>query len=369
MKALTLLWPLMLLLGGVLPGPALAQDTAAWPEVVIQDLGGFGQPMPAARVRIPPGWRSEGGISWTDSRCMAGRMQTRWRTSSPDGQTAVEMLPGLSWQLSGTQISMNPCPALPLPSLRAYLESFVRQERPEARVLDYRDRPDLAQKQAAMNRSQGGAPPGVRQWVESGQILIGYQSGGRDLRELFSATASFSQMQGNVVGGSASVSAVRAPNGQLDMALAERIGATMKADPAWLDQVRRNGERALAQDDQQQKAMIQQWHAQRMAAINTKYALQRAQDASGTRAIQATGAAQTAIYQSNSATDDQIQRRSLEAIGSYNTYDDPVDKAHVIVPIEPNAGERVLRLDSGDYLRTGDPYLNPAGSVELQQIP
>jgi hypothetical protein len=61
-----------------------------------------------------------------------------------------------------------------------------------------------------------------------------------------------------------------------------------------------------------------------------------------------------------------MHRRNLEAIGEYNSYADPSGGGIVR---ESTQYDRVLRTESGDYISTNDPYLNPAGTEELQRIP
>jgi len=332
--------------------------------VSIDDINGFGRPMRALTAQIPAGWRSQGGIRWDNSTdCVSNRMRINWLASAPDGKTAYEVMPGLSWQVAGTENQFNPCPAVPLNSARAYLERVVGQRHPGARVITYRERPDLASQLA-----QGAAPnPNGRSRFDAGQILIGYRDGNVEMREVLTAMLSFSEVQGNVVGGAPSVSALRSPDGKLDFALAEQIGQSMKADKQWIPMMQQATQRAIKDISDRQAAGISAWHNRRMAEINSRGAADRS--AIARESNREVAQIYSNVWKNGQATDERIHRRNLEATGEYNTYANPGENTNVQSSI--HNGPRVFSHGDNRYSTTDDPYAqpNPYNSTELERIP
>lgn len=343
------------------PAPAAAVAQADQP-VDIVDGQGFGQPMAAATARVPAGWRTQGGVNWNrQTNCIANQLRIEWLASSPDGQQALEILHGFNWQVQGTQIQMNPCPAVPFNSTQAFLAAVVQQRRQGARIVEYRDRPDLAQ------AARASAPPpqnGAQMHYDVGQMLIAYQVNGQEVRELFGATVTFSQMQGNVMGGTSMVFAQRAPEGQLDPKLGDRIAASIKANPQWLAMMQDASRSAEQRFSSNQRQEIDRWHASEMSRINAQGAADRAAIRSRTNAEVAQIYANTNA--NTQATNDNIHRRNLEGIGEYNTYRD-ANGNNVRASI--HGGQRVIRNPDGTYTTTNNPYATPpAGGEELKRV-
>lgn len=194
-------------------------------------------------------------------------------------------------------------------------------------------------------------------------MLVAYQGDGQEFREVFSTSVMFTEMQGNVVGGAATVSSLRAPNGQLDFRLAERINASVKANQQWQAETARISQQSVDSYARRQSDEISQWHNGRMADINARGAADRAAIRSNTARDVANINSQN--FANTSATDDNIQRRTLDGIGSYNTYNDPAGGNTVQADINY---DRVIRNDNGSYTGSNDPYYNPAGSTELERV-
>lgn len=331
-------------------------------SVEIIDASGFAPPMTAANVEIPASWRSQGGVTWYPAtNCITNKVRFEWRARSRDDLQGVEIMPGYTWQVQGTQLQMNPCPAQPFRSVRQFLEAVVQQRRAGARVLHYRDRPDLVAARAAQNTQQ--AHPQMRARVESGQVLIGYESSGVEFREVLGTTVDFTELQGNVVGGAQLVFAFRAPNGQLDFASGERMTSTFQLNRAWAEKMVAALRSAEQRFSSAQSQAIGQWHAREMARIDAEGAADRAAiRASSSRDVARVHAETDANTQ---ATNDRIHRRTLEGVGEYNTYQ---GAGGTQVRSSIHGGQRVLRLPNGVYTSTDDPYFNPAGSRELQRV-
>ena len=329
----------------------------------IVDSNGFGQPMVAVELQVPAGWQSVGGVSWNDAtNCIANQLQLAWSAMAPDSLTTIEILPGFNWQVAGTEIQMNPCPAAPYRSTREFLVATVQRTRPGARVLEYRALPELERQMAQAN--QGNPQAQLRH--DAGRLLIGYRKDGVEMREMLTAAVTFSQMQGNVVAGTATIQALRAPEGRLDPELGQRIAASMQPNPQWMQAMRQRSMANLQRHSTAQSSSINDWHNRQMAIINARGAADRA--AIRMRTNQEVAGIYGAIAANTSATNDAIHRRTLEGVGEYNSYAG-TDGSTVQSSI--HGGDRVFQdnVDPNVAYSTSDPYHDPAGATELERIP
>jgi len=339
---------------------AVARGGSQPAEIV--DAQGAGQPMTAATLQIPAGWQTQGGIDWQRANpCVGNQMRMTWVASSPDGSQAFEIMHPFTWQLRGRSIQMNPCPVLALASTRDFLMAVVQQRRPGARVLDYRDRPDLA---ASAEAQASAMPQGMQRRTEAGELLIAYAApSGSETQERLWTSVNFTTLQSSVMGNAGTVYAHRRVGGTPDAALGARIAGSMQLDPQWLAMVRETGSRIEREYSGNQRRQIDQWHAREMARINAQGAADRAAIRSQTQREIAGIQAQT--YANTQATNDRIHRRNLEGIGEYNTYSNTSGEP---VRSSIHGGNRVLQHSNGSYSSTNDPYYQPPGSVELQRV-
>lgn len=329
---------------------------AALAATTIEDESLAGQRMVAVTVDVPSNWKTEGGVFWDrSSDCVGNHMRLKWRASSADAQRVFEIMPGYTWQLQGTELQMNPCPSLPVQSPRQFLE-IVAQRYPGARIVEYRDRPDLS-KPTSPGQYGGTAR------IDGGELVISYVQGDTTVRESLTTMLNVTELQGNVVIGVPAVYAMRSSNGDIDAKLGDQIRASMRPDPQWMALVQQTSAAVVEQVSHRQRAQIAAWHAREMGRINARGAMERSQIAMQTSREVAQIYSDT--WANSQATDDRIQRRTLEAIGSYNTYANPKDGVNVRESIDY---DRVLRTQSGDYISTNDPNYNPAGTEELERV-
>lgn len=328
-------------------------------DVTIIHAKGFNHPMPVATVRIPSEWVTRGGIEWDrQTQCVSNMMRFGWTASSPDGSQGFEIRPGYTWQVQGTENPMNPCSPLPVNSVRDFLNMIVNQRYGNrARVLEFRNRPDLVQGMQAGNASgQAGARH------EAGQILIGYAAEGREFRESIIVTVVFTELQGNIMAGAGIVYAQYAVDGKLDFESGETTRKSMQPNKQWLamwGNFTRDAGNRIAQEQSQG---ITRWHNDQMAAINLKGANDRSQIRMQTQREVAQIFSQT--WQSTQAND-RIHRRNLEAIGEYNTCKDPGSNVPVRGTIHNN---HVWKFGDGRYVSTNDANFKPGNGVELTRI-
>ncbi len=344
--------------------PATSQANpvgAAFKRVSIMDnITDPSHPVRAGGVEIPADWQLTGGIGWDRSgQCVSNYLRMHWRATSTDGTQFFEAMPGYTWQLEGNDNPMNPCGTLRLRSAREFLETVMRQRHADARIVEYRNRPDLAQAQAASSpvSSMGSARH------EAGQLIVAFGSAGGERHESYTAMLTITELQGSVVIGAPGVYLQRAPAHRLDFALGDRIRDSMTADASWVQQGTYANQQALARISQEQSNRIAMWHSTRMGQINARGAAERSQIAMQTSRevaqIYSDG------WKQSMATDERMQRGSVEAIRGVNTYRDHVSGDVVEGSVHY---DQMLRTDGGDYLSTNDPNFRPWGTEELEQI-
>ena len=337
-------------------------DTSRMQPAQIIDQNGFGQPMVAADVQIPAGWQAVGGVAWNDAtNCVANQLQLGWTAMAPDSLTAVEILPGFHWQVAGTEIQMNPCPAAPWRSTREFLEATVQRTRPGARVLGYERLADVEQQMA--QAAQANPQAQIRH--DAGRLMIGYAKDGVEMRELLSTAITFSSVQGNVVAGTATISSLRAPEGRMDPELGKRIGDSMRPNPQWMQAMRQRSMASLQRYDNAQRSSINDWHNRQMAIINARGNADRA--AIRMRGNQETAGIYNAIAAGNSRSSDTVQRQTIDGIYERNSHAG-IDGS--VVQSSIHGGDRVFQDNNDPNIAysTNDPYAAPANATELQQM-
>lgn len=322
-----------------------AQGSAGLQRVEIIDRNGFERPMTASTVLVPAGWPTRGGVVWnTQALCGGAGYNVDFRATAPDGRAEVHFLPMENWQWNSMGApAMSGCRQARIASIRQYLEDFVQRQRPGARVLDYRPRPDLAEPLQQLAQSSPMPMGDMRTWVEGGELLIAYDLNGVDTRETIANAAVFNLMRTDgmmgmpgtevLTGSTLPGFAMRAPNGQLDFNLAETIRSSAEANPAW--------EQRIAK------------HNTAIARTNLEGARKRAQITARTneeiRQMQADS------WRRSNESSDYLAREGSEAIRGVETY---TDRYGETVELD-NTYNNAWQLDDGDYIMTNDPDFNP----------
>ena len=335
---------------GLPPGAIRVQKAA------IVDSSGFEQPMTAISLLIPAGWQTQGGVNWQQNMAGCGRRTPHlaWTARSPDGYSAIEIIPGENWNGTNSPVAATAqqgCPNVWISSAREYIQTWVHYNRPGATILDYLERADFVaevEKQIQQQREmqQRYATPGMemRQWAEGGQALLSYQQQGREMREIIGMSVTFSllRMEGVMPGeivenlslASAPGYAVRAPAGQLDLNVAEMLRKSPRPNPQWVAK--------MAQ------------HNNKIAQINLKGARDRsrliAQHGEEMRKIQRES------WDSYNASRDCLHRETTETIRGTETYNDPYYGGTVELD---NTYEHAWQLNDGTYVLTHDPSFEP----------
>lgn len=335
------------------------------------DPSGFGQPMPAYSLRIPATWQDQGSVQWSSNGCLAASPSLVWRARSADGRVAMEFIP--RWASQQTSQYAAPiyrnCPTAPFNGIRDYLQSLASQRRPGARVLDYRERPDLvARMQVPQLPDQGGLMVRMQMHGEAGEILVAWEENGQAMRESIVAIGTVTDVtadmamvgtqhaRGLLTNGAMSLSA---PDGQLDFDLLEQVRASIAVEPEWRGQLARM-QQEMANDDQRTQAEIARINA-RGSQIAMQEIAKRGQIMADTRAEVAT--INTGIWNTTQATTAAMHERGIDTLRGVQPYYDPIRG----MPVEVDNSYRYLwRLADGSYYQTNDVNFNPVQALGLE---
>jgi hypothetical protein len=352
--------------GGALPANALLVQVA---EIV--DATGFGRPMTAARILVPSGWRTEGGVQWATRPCQEPATFA-WSATAPDGRSGVTLFPADTW-VAGSSGSGD-CMAGDYRDARSYLTAMIQARERGARVLDYRARPDLLEANKeyveGMIRLVSQSGTGMRAWADAGEVLYAFERNGAELRGTVSAAAMFySSELKNPLGGAPLWSlsagtfgafAAFAPDGQLDLARSEAIRKSLKPDVEWAREWLKVKERIGA-------ANVQATRERAALIVASGAALTRATIESNQMATRNYADVASSTSSSTSATDDRMQRERIEAIRGVETYHDPVEGGTVQLD---NTYDHAWRVNNQNaYILTNDPNFNPGlYDIDAQQL-
>jgi hypothetical protein len=339
-----------------LPPGAIRVERA---EVI--DRNGFEKPLVALTLFKPVGWRAEGGVEWDPTNTCGLGTRFNWRATAADNASAIQIVPQEKWNHGNFELPPN-CLMSRVDGARAYLEWWVARNRRGARVLDYRDRPEMVEPYKALN-SVTPMPGGeLRSWVQAGEVLIGHTQGGRELREAISTIVwirlnRFAPIGPNeplqlLQGESLFGFAMRAPNGTLDFKTVDALRQSVRVGPEW------NARMMQAATERHQIAMEA---GRQMAADNLRGAQQRSQIIAQT--AQDINDIQMGTWQNTSRTMDRTQRERIEAIRGVETYNDPHYGGTVQLS---NHFEHAWQLRDGTYVLTNDVHFDPNRALGIE---
>lgn len=349
---------------------ALPPGTLRLQKAQIIDPSGFDRPMVAATMLIPAGYRPQGGIAWNlRARETCGiDYSLEWSATSPDGLGAVGFTTPRRWNATqsadGMPLPLPPaCTNAAFSSAREFLEGWARNAYPDMRVLDYRERPDLAagwkpfadllmevQAQIPVRNME------KRSWADGGELLIARTVNGTEVRETIATGVMIThtrwtdymnpgRVSNETIEGMASgLRYVRAPAGQLDFRLADVMSASMMAAPEWSRLIAKHN---AAQAGITMEGMTEQ-HKVRME---------------GMRAVERIRAGQ---YEAKVLLEDRMQRERIESIRGVETYAEPETGGAVQLS---NQYDHAWRLRDDTYVLTNDPNFDPTRfGVEARKL-
>lgn len=355
--------------GAPTPGNRRTRNLLRFEPAVIVDATGFDKPMGAATMFIPHGWRTEGGVFWArDFMCTNG-YNFMWSASSPDGAMSLGIAPQTAWSYATGAAPASPrpgCPVLQISSARQYLEESVRKALPDARILDYRDRPDLVGEIGFQPQRIPNAMGEMQRWAEGGEVLYAFSRNGRDMRGVMAAVVQFDRMitdmtqiyatdptivqmpdQGamrmeQVSAFAHSAFFASAPNGQLKPSYFEAMRRTLKPNPQWAAKITNHNLRigAVAIEEGRKRAdMINRSNAE-IARIREE------------------------TWNAYQESSDRRVREFGEAIRGVETYAD-ADAPGGQVELS-HSWDHAWRLNDGSYVLTDDPYFDPWRDLQME---
>jgi len=312
--------------------------------VTIMDETGFKEPVPALTLLVPHDWAAQGGVLWNPRLGCVSAPQALFQATSADETFGIATLAMETWSVSNFPMPPNPegCMSADVHGVRGFLEAWVARDRPGARVLGIRDRPDLAAPYAGA--LVGDPANGLRTWVEGGEITYAFEHRGVTVEERIAAVvttleSSHQSLDGTVLASQTRTAfghIVRAPAGQLGTAavLADMVLRLSRFDPQWQAAIAEHNRR-IANDNM---ATAQAIHRIRMDAQDFIFDLSQQ------------GAAERA------ASSDRTQAGFSEMMRGTHQYFDPVENA----PVElPGYFDYVWRLEDGSYRFTNDALIVP----------
>ena len=291
-------------------------------EVV--DQHGFEKPLPAMSVLIPVDWTFQGEVKLAQRiGDPADLVKLVFRTTSPDGRLAIELLPSWNWSwvddpmmrqaiqnqsAMAAQLGRAPTQMMPPMTARDFLSKVaVPKLRPGAKLLGIEPIPDLDPalqsqvKQAQALASQAGLQTRLR--ADEARARIQLPAGKAPAEEWITAvvithatamptlTPGSGQMRQSAMHQSSaeSIYALRAPPGELPTheKLFRTVEITVRVNPAWqarVTQVQASMSASNVQSAQDRSKIIaQSAEAQRRSIQGAYEAHQKAEDKSAER--------------------------------------------------------------------------------------
>ncbi len=326
-------------------------------EVV--DTQGFGKPLVALTMMVPAGWQTDGAVEWRQTLGCGKPVQRRLTARAPDGSAELALLPGEAWGVTSAGAHSPGCTMARFDTAQAYLQAWVQRHRPGARWLDYRPRPDRSQAGQRMDMPGGGA---MRSWFETGQALIGYRQGGREMRETLAVSVSFTQstLPGLVgmpamhmlFGESHGVLAWRAPEGQLDFRQFDALWLTLRSGPEWLQRLNQ-GLNQMARENaatQMEIGRIQAQTSRETLAAQARRGQMLAQNRADIADIHDN------TQRQRDATNDRMHTQTVKTLREVEHYREPGGGTVEL----PSHYRQAWKLRDGSYVLTDDADFRPS---------
>jgi hypothetical protein len=336
---------------------------------VIVDAVGFGQPVAAASLFVPYGWRQEGGVVWGREHMCTNGYNFDWRATAPDGSSGVMLLPQMKWENNsyGAAPSTPGCSNAPFNSARAYLDFLAQTVFPGGRVIDYRDRPDLVQQFGGQATRTPMAMGESRLWAEAGEALVAFSANGREMRGSVAAVVSFQQMITDMSGMMANDPA--AAMGVPQMGPSRMEALTGFAQPGWAAYAP-NGQfnfgffegirRSIEPNRQWSSAIVN--HNVKIGQVALAESKKRA--AAVMEANDYISRLQQETWNARQASAERQLREFGEMMKGVETYRD-VDAPGGTVELD-HRYNHAWRMRDGSYIITDDPNFDPWRDLQLE---
>jgi len=331
----------------------------------IIDSKGFEKPMLAGTLMVPAGWKHQGEVRWRTNASRCGRFYGfALQANAPDGSAAIELGTPEAWGATSHGAPAGDCPQANLRDAREYLHSWIQRHRPDARVVDYRPRPDKS-RMLGQNQWTGGA---IRAWVDSGQAQITYRTDGREFHETLVANVSFTHSRMAGAGGQAfeslqgealGVLSWRSAAGPVPQRHFDLMWASLSTSPEWQARISA-AEQQIAADNQATQAQIM-----RMQAESSRETLAHIRRRGEIRneAMQETERMRNETWRSGQASQERMQTDRVRAIREVQGYRDP--RGGGVVEL-PHHYRHAWQLRDGSYVLTDDPNFDPGRDIGVR---
>ena len=345
------------------PTAPTASDTLRVQRVEIIDSKGFERPMLAATIMVPAGWQSRGEVQWTPGRQCGRAYGLLMQAAAADASAAIELSAPEAWGATNYGAPAGDCPQASFSSAGEYLSSWIQRHRKDARMVEFKPRPDKS-RVIGQQQSSGSS---LRVWVDSGQALITYRQGGREMHELLVTNVILNHSRMSMPGGQMFESiqgqalgvlgwrnaAAPVPQRHFDL-----MWATLRTAPEWQARIDA-AERQMAADNAATQAKISQIQAetsrQTLEQIRRRGEIrnQTMQDIAGMR---------DETWRSGQASQDRMQKDNVRTIREVQGYRDP--RSGGVVEL-PQYYQHAWQLRDGTYVLTDNPSFDPGRDIGI----
>lgn len=327
----------------------LQADRLRLERTAIIDGTGFGQPMIAATLFKPYGWKESGGIVWGNPHACTQGWGVNWTAESADSARAIAVLPQQSWQQNSEGRSTNfDCPLLQLNGVEDYLREVLKSFNPDSGSVQYRPRPDIIAQNPVSNQDlvNNGFNRQSRR-VEAGEVTFNFSRNGVQLRGSLSTMLVITQTltggEGYGIGppirgiafDAQPLFAFYTPVNKFNPTLYDGLRRSIVTDPQWA-------------------AQISQHHT-KMGSINRKGAFDRSQISAKANAEIVAMSHQA--WQSNQRSADARASDFVNAIREVQNYSSATAPGGQVEL--SNQYNHAWQLQDGSYLLTDDPNFQP----------
>jgi hypothetical protein len=379
-------WLAVAVATGWLACPASGASNVPWSSTRKAEIADPQYQMTAYTLEVPSNWKFAGSIT-RDPGCHSSGAGLKYTMQSPDGVTAIAMLPGMTWTWTTSaslkkMMESQHCPAIDIDSASSFLINIAAPNlHPNAKVVSVlalipEGQASLAeqlekkrQQNAAMAKQYGQPPQKLS--LDGARVRLQYLRDGRPVEEQLLAVVDCSETQFAALAGqpayqrrtcsSRSIVIDRAPQGHLEELLAapqlQSLNKSIQINHAWDDRVARDMQAAFqkfqAANNQQFQANLQKGRDDNARLLANGKAFQDNMRASTDRALANDRAQQNAIDKSAHATAlYSLDRQEFKNPSTGQTIEASNEYSH-----------QWMSSDGSMLIQTNDHSLDPNGQV------
>jgi hypothetical protein len=366
--------------------PTSSASNPPWSSTRKAEIADPQYQMTAYTLEVPSDWKFAGSIA-RDPGCHSSGAGLKYTMQSPDGVTAMAMLPGMTWTWTTSaslkkMMEAQHCPAIDIDSASSFLINIAAPNlHPNAKIVSVlalipegqaalAEQLEKKRQQNAAMAKQYGQPP-QKLSLDGARVRLQYLRGGRPVEEQLLAVVDCLEVQYAALAGqpayqrrtcsSRSIVIDRAPQGHLDELLAapqlKSLNKSIQINHAWDDRVARDMQAAFqkfqAANNQQFQANLQKGRDDNARLLANGKAFQDNMRASTDRALANDRAQQNAIDKSAHATAlYSLDRQEFKNPSTGQTIEASNEYSH-----------QWMSSDGSTLIQTNDHSLDPNGQV------